>query len=245
MITNTWVGKTALIGAVGGLLLLGACAGNKPQASPPGGGLEDHRQHALYDRDSRNNEDPSLGIKQRWADEQKGNRQAQSPEAAAPLDMTNRHLSKTMAFDPALAERVKQVPGVKEATVLLTEVNGYVAVVMDGHAAETEADPDMMNYPITSKGGIGLFGTDKGATRVNWTDPGGLTDGKTAEITKVVGDRAHTGLQRVYVSANPNFVQRIRFYAKEERERGSFSDYFNEFNTMVQRVFPNDVNTRK
>ncbi|MDF2964455.1 MAG: hypothetical protein K0S39_6190, partial [Paenibacillus sp.] len=43
---------------------------------------------------------------------------------------------------------------------------------------------------------------------------------------------------------NPNFVQRIRFYEKEEQKGIDLSAYMNEFNTMIQRVFPNDHNTR-
>lgn len=244
MMLTTWYRKAALIGMAGSLLLLGACSGNKPDPGRPGGGMEDYRQEALYDRDSRNNEDASLGVKKRWTDEQN---QRTGPEYAGrtQLDMSNPHLAKTMAFDPRIAERIKQVPGVEQAQVLMTETNAYVAVVLKGHSPDAEANPEMMKNQFTPKGGSGLFASDKGATRINWTEPGGLTTSQAAAISRIVGAAAPTNIQRVYASANPNFVQRVRFYAKEEQERGNLSAYVNEFNTMIQRVFPQDTNTRK
>ncbi|MBU7318745.1 YhcN/YlaJ family sporulation lipoprotein [Paenibacillus oleatilyticus] len=234
-----------LLAVAGCLLLQSACGGNRPQASRPGGGLEDYRQQALYDRDSRNNEDGSLGVKQRWVDEQQA-RQGKEYSGRKQLDMTNRHSASTMAFAPQIAERVKGVSGVREAQVLLTEVNGYVAVVLDGHSPEAEASPDMLGYQVTSKGGVGIFGgTDKGPNRYSWTENGGLSTGKADEIRKLAMSMAPTNIQQVYVSANPNFVQRVRFYAKEEKERGTMTNYMNEFNTLVLHVFPDDANTRK
>lgn len=228
------------------LLLLAGCAGNKPGPSSPGGGLNDYRQHALYDRDSRNNEDPSLGVKSRHIQEQES-RQQPEYTGRTQLDMTNRHLAKTMGFDPGIAARIADLEGIQSAQVLLTEVNAYVAVVLDGHKPEEEANPETMTRRITAKGGTGLFGTGQGTdpNRISWTENGGLGYSKADEIRKLVLSRAPTNIQDVFVSANPNFVQRVRFYAKEEQERGTFSDYINEFNTMIQYVFPDNGNTRK
>lgn len=233
-----------LISAAISILLLGACAGNKPEASRPGGGMGDYRQQALFDRDSRNNEDPSLGVKQRWIDEQQ-NRTGTEYSGRKQLDMTNPHLTNTAGFDPQLAKKVKSLPGVQEAQVLLTEVNGYAAVVLEGHNPDSEASPDMMKYRVTPTGGMGIFASDRGPNRYSWTENGGLSTSLSDEIRKLVLQHAPTNIDQVYVSANPNFVQRIRLYAKEEQERGTFTDYMNEFNTMIQYVFPDDTNTRK
>lgn len=238
-----WIQKAAPAGILGLLLVAAGCSGGKPDADKPGGGMQDYRQQALYDRDSRNNEDPSLGVKSRWVGEQE---QRQAPhQGSAPLDMTNRHLANAMTFDPAIAEKVKSLPGIQDAHVLLTEVNAYVAVVLDGHSPENEANPNVKAYRIQGKSGLGLFGADEGANRINWSEPGGLSTSQADDITQIVGKAAPTNVTRVYVSANPNFVQRVRVYAQEEREKGSMTAYLNEFNTLVQRVFQNDFNTRK
>lgn len=233
-----------LLSAAVSLLLLGACAGNKPEASRSGGGMEDYRQQALFDRDSRNNEDPSLGVKERWVEEQQ-NRKGTEYSGRKQLDMTNPHLANTAGFAPQIAEKVKQLPGIQEAQVLLTEVNGYVAVVMEGHNPDAEASPDMMQYRVTPTGGVGIFASEQGPNQYSWTETGGLSASLADEIRKLVLQHAPTNIEQVYASANPNFVQRVRLYAKEEQERGTFTDYMNEFNTMIQYVFPDDTNTRK
>lgn len=232
--------RLLLIAVSGCLLMLGACSPNTSDQA--GGGTEDQRQQALYDRDSRNNEDPSLGVKQRWVDEQSGPRK--QPEYIGPnrTDMTNPHFSTTARFDPRIAEAVKSVPGVQAAQVLVTNNNAYVAVVLDGHNPDTEASPEMMT--LGKNGGAGLFASYQGPNRFSWTEAGGLADSKTVEIRNQVAS-ADSNIQQVYVSANPNFVQRVRFYAKEEQEKGSFTSYMNEINTLIQVAFPSDINTRK
>ncbi|AEI41528.1 YhcN/YlaJ family sporulation lipoprotein [Paenibacillus mucilaginosus] len=225
------------------MLSVSACGGNKPEASRSGGGLQDYRQQQLFDRDSRNNEDPTLGVKKRYEDPEAGGK-GEAYTGRQQLDMTNRHEAKSMGFAPDLAFRVKQVNGVKEAQVLLTEVNAYVSVILDGHSPDAEANPEMMKNGVTSQGGAGLFGKGGSALKFSWTEEGGLSASKADEIRRTVLEAAPT-IQQVFVSANPNFVQRIRFYAKEEQEKGTFSQYTNEFGTMVQHVFPDDVNTRR
>ncbi|MCZ8521532.1 MULTISPECIES: YhcN/YlaJ family sporulation lipoprotein [Paenibacillus] len=236
---SLWI--LALLSVV--MLSTAACGGNKPQASSPGTGLQDYRQQQLFDRDSRNNEDGTLGVKERYRDPEAGGRGSEYT-GRKQLDMTNRHEAKSMGFSPLIAERLKSLNGVAEAQVLLTEVNAYAAIVLDGHSPDAEANPEMMKNGVSSKGGAGLFGQGS-PLRFSWTEEGGLTSSKADEIRKAVLAAAPTNIQEVFVSANPNFVQRIRFYAKEEGEKGSFSQYTNEFQTMLQHVFPDNVNTRR
>ncbi|WP_179232648.1 YhcN/YlaJ family sporulation lipoprotein [Paenibacillus rigui] len=226
--------------------LLALAAGcNGKQDKNLGAGAERADQHALFDRDSRNNEDNSLGVKSKYVEEQARTVKPDNPGAFQQLDMTNHHLSKTFRFAPEISNHLDQLPGVSEAQVLITNTNAYVALVMDGHQVDTEAHPDMMAHQITPKGGIGLFGTDKGANRINWSEPGGLTYSLSSRITGQVLNMTQPAVQKVFVSANPNFVQRIRFYAKEAQNGVDVSAYMNEFNTMIQRVFPSDHNTRR
>ncbi|MFH5184556.1 YhcN/YlaJ family sporulation lipoprotein [Paenibacillus sp. TAB 01] len=231
--------------ALAAALLVSTAGCNGKEHKDLGGGTAKADQHALYDRDSRNNEDNTLGVKSKYVEEQARTSRPDNPGALQQLDMTNHHLSKTFRFAPEISKHLEQLPGVSEADVLITEANAYVGLVMDGHEVDKEANPDMMAHKITPKGGVGLFGTDKGAGRINWGDPGGLTYSLSSRITGQVLNMTQPGVQRVFVSANPNFVQRLRFYSKEDQSGVDVSAYMNEFNTMTQRVFPSDHNTRR
>jgi hypothetical protein len=228
--------------AAGWLLLTAACGGNKPEPSRPGGGMEDARTHALFDRDSRNNEDPSLGVKPHWA-ATPGKHESQPYAGRQTLDMTNEHDSQSFGFHPQTAERLSRLPGIEAAYVLVSEANAYIAVVPEGHRPEQEARAEMMQYQVKQSGGVGLFGAGD-AGRFDWTEQG---DFRNSDADRVRSEAARTlpgNIETIYVSANPNFVQRVRFYEKEAQERGDLSVYYNEFNTLVQRVFPRDANTR-
>ncbi|MCS7461106.1 YhcN/YlaJ family sporulation lipoprotein [Paenibacillus doosanensis] len=231
------------IGLAAGLLF--AVAGcNENRNKQLGGGLESKDHHALYDRSSLNNENETLGVKPKWEKQQNSGPQPDNPGALRQLDMTNPHLTKTFRFAPEISSRLEQMPGIDKATVLFTENNAYVALVMDGHDVDKEAHQDMKAHSFSPKGGVGLFGTDKGANRINWTETGGLSHSTASRITGQIM-ALQPSVQRVYASANPNFVQRIRFYEAESGKGVDASVYMNEFNTMIQRVFPSDTNTRR
>ncbi len=46
-------------------------------------------------------------------------------------------------------------------------------------------------------------------------------------------------VQNVYVSTNPDFVSRINEYVSEAQQGRPVAGFFEEFNEMVQRIFPN------
>ncbi|WP_239634650.1 YhcN/YlaJ family sporulation lipoprotein [Paenibacillus sp. H1-7] len=225
------------------MVLMAGCNQNKNKQL--GAGLQSGDHHALYDRSSLNNEDNTLGVKPKWEKQQVSGPEPDNPGAFRQLDMNNPHLTKTFRFAPEISARVEQMAGVDKSTIIITENNAYVALVLDGHQPDKEAHPEMMANSITPKGGVGLFGTDKGSHRLNWSDPGGLSHAMSNRISGHVLAMSQPGVQRVFVSANPNFVQRIRFYSMENDRGVDLSVYMNEFNTMIQRVFPNDHNTRQ
>ncbi|GAA4878659.1 hypothetical protein GCM10023310_68390 [Paenibacillus vulneris] len=240
-----WRSTVWQAGLIGSMLLLAAgCGHDQNRNKELGAGLESKDHHALYDRGTFNNENSTLGVKPKWENAQPSRPQADNPGAFQQLDMTNYHLSKTFRFAPELSNQIEKMPGVHQATILLTETNAYVAIILDGHNIDAEAHPEMMANPISPKGGVGLFGTNKGNGMMNWGDPAGLTHAMASRIKGQVL-AMEPRLQRVFVSANPNFVQRIRFYVKEYQKGVDLSVYMNEFNTMIQRVFPNDTNTRR
>lgn len=45
-------------------------------------------------------------------------------------------------------------------------------------------------------------------------------------------------INAVYVTANPDFVQRVNYYADEARAGHPIKGFVDEFSTMVERIFP-------
>lgn len=230
-----------LCAAVLSLLGTSGCAGNTPDASQPGGGLQDYRQQALFDRDSRNNEDASLGVKPYWAAEQGG----QEPGHYAgrqTLDMTNEHFSNDFWFHSKAVEPIKQVSGIEDAYVLVTETNAYVAVIPQGFDPAAEAAPQVSEHVVKKNGGTGLFANPAETGNLSFSESPRLPNSLADEVRLAASGHLPANVDQIYVSSNPNFVQRVRFYAKELERTGEISIYSNEFNTLVQRAFPRTGN---
>ncbi|WP_151736637.1 YhcN/YlaJ family sporulation lipoprotein [Paenibacillus tengchongensis] len=69
------------------------------------------------------------------------------------------------------------------------------------------------------------------------TDAGDVTQDTKNKIADVV-KRSHNGIDNVYVSANPDFVERANFYAEEFRAGHPLRGFAREFGTLVERIFP-------
>ncbi|USL38896.1 YhcN/YlaJ family sporulation lipoprotein [Priestia megaterium] len=73
-----------------------------------------------------------------------------------------------------------------------------------------------------------------------------LQDGTNGKVTdrleKKIADQVRatdSDIQEVYVSANPDFVNRMKDYEKRINEGAPVKGLFEEFTVTVQRVFPN------
>ncbi|NGP46356.1 YhcN/YlaJ family sporulation lipoprotein [Bacillaceae bacterium SIJ1] len=70
----------------------------------------------------------------------------------------------------------------------------------------------------------------------------GNEDAVSSETKKKVADKvreADDSIERVYVSANADFLDRIEGYADDVENGEPVEGFFEEFNKMIQRVFPN------
>jgi hypothetical protein len=242
MMSYTTLRSAAMLSVITAAFLLLTAGCNDRHHKESGGGVQSADKHALFDRDSRNNEDNTLGVKSTGDDGALGRPKADNPGAFKGWDFNNQHAAKTFRFAPEIARQLEQTHGIQNAIVMITESNAYVGVVPYGHDPDKEADPDIMSQQFTSAGGVGLFGSDKGNARINWTLPGGLNHAMSLKIKDQVLSMTQPVVDKVFVSANPNFVGRLRFYAKEEQKAVDLSAYMNEFRTLVQRVFPNNSN---
>lgn len=101
-----------------------------------------------------------------------------------------------------VAETVNELEEVKQANVIVTNRNAYVAVVLDEQP----------------KGEIRKEVENRISDKVKSTDP---------------------NIQNVFVSANPDFVDRMTDYGDKIQEGRPVEGLFEEFTEMTQRVFPN------
>lgn len=108
------------------------------------------------------------------------------------------------------ADEVAGLDEVDNATVILTDNNAYVAVEMSNAAdANTDASGD------------GALSED--------------LEGKIADKVREV----KTDVDNVYVSLNPDFVERMRDYRTRIDEGEPIEGFFDEFGEAMRNVFPN------
>ncbi|WP_339279791.1 YhcN/YlaJ family sporulation lipoprotein [Paenibacillus sp. FSL W8-1187] len=65
-----------------------------------------------------------------------------------------------------------------------------------------------------------------------------LNEGFKTQVADAVR-KSMPGIDKVFVSANPDFFSRMREYDNDAKQGHSIQPYLAEFNAMVERVFPN------
>lgn len=132
------------------------------------------------------------------------NNQAQQQPGAQTQQAQNQphaNLDNRVQIADQAADKIAQVKDVKQANVLVTQRNAYVAAVLNDNQGKLRPELE-----------------DQIAKQVRATDP---------------------NIQNVYVSTNPEFVDRINSYVADVRQGRPVAGFFEELNAMVQRVFPN------
>ncbi|MDQ6418448.1 YhcN/YlaJ family sporulation lipoprotein [Paenibacillus sp. LHD-117] len=99
------------------------------------------------------------------------------------------------------AENITKLKGVRQANVLVTRRNAYVAAALDDDQKKLTRDIE-----------------DQIAKQVRAAD---------------------SDIQNVYVSTNPQFVDRINGYVDDVQQGRPVAGFVEEFNEMVARIFPN------
>ncbi|OBZ09720.1 hypothetical protein A8L34_20810 [Bacillus sp. FJAT-27264] len=95
--------------------------------------------------------------------------------------------------------------------------------------------------------GTGTY-NDRGITGLgttNTTTPARNTKLEEDNVTQAIKDKIAAEIKKtapnidaVYVSANPDFVERFNVYAEEARAGHPLKGFADEFRTMVERIFP-------
>lgn len=110
-----------------------------------------------------------------------------------------------------VAEKVTELDEVDNATVILSNRNAYVAVVMDNDNTNTNAEDTTREDEL----------------------PKDLEDKISDKVREV-----KTDVDNVYVSLNPDFVERMRGYGTRIKEGEPIEGFFEEFGEAVRNVFP-------
>ncbi|SFE48268.1 sporulation lipoprotein, YhcN/YlaJ family [Paenibacillus catalpae] len=177
------------------------------------------------------------------------------------------HKNYKMEMSDEIAKRLVAMNTVKTANVMLTDNNAYVAVSFEDHTRGLSAKSysrTNLSSPITDanrhmngtygsngkygmngmNGTYGMNGTmgghdNNGIRGLSTTDTGEsrLTDQIKSDIAAEV-KRLHPTVQNVYVSANPDFVNRMNSYMGDVRLGHPIQGFVSEFNAMVERIFP-------
>lgn len=206
-----------------------ACtSGNETKSASP--------DTSYTDTDPRNNENDTLGAKSL----------PPLSDVLPPrdsVDKTEFHYNSRLSMNHVLDERLRaRVPELAEAYVALTESNAYAAVKLNGPRAQSlKGSAANSEQPMPDGiSGAGLFGMGQG-TRLDWR----AQDGLTTELQGRISGALHAlapNKANIFVSSNPNYVRRMKYYAEQSRSGTSMNNFINEFNTMAHYAFPSNMN---
>ncbi|MGG1550718.1 hypothetical protein [Paenibacillus ferrarius] len=158
---------------------------------------------------------------------------AHSVQGGVALEGEN-HRNTQITMNRELADQLIQEVHLGSTYVAMTDNSIYVAVDMGGTKSDKVKARALNKQDAAT--GAGLFGSGEGA-QMDWRTAKPLApetlNGIKRILTRIYPD------SRVYISSNANFVDRLMFYDMQQRSIKHVDAYLNEFNTMVQYVFPN------
>jgi len=142
--------------------------------------------------------------------------------------------NSNVQWSQQIADQLAAMDEVKSANVLVTDDNAYVAVTL--HSGYTMAP--------TGQGTTGGNAAGAGAAGGNAAGAGVGAQDVSQEIKNKVADKVRSikpNIRNVYVSANPDFVERMNAYVQDVRNGRPIAGLVNEFNNMIMRVFPSNA----
>lgn len=155
------------------------------------------------------------------------------------------HNNSRLESSQEIAEQVAAINGVESAYVLLTDRNAYVAVIIDED--EDYGRKGQLGMDLGRQNRSSVKGTSEGArhgTDLQFGEYHTMRDGLTQAMKNRIGDKVKSlkpELRNVYVSASPDFLSRVQNYVSKIDEGEPIEGLIEEFNTMVQRLFPQEA----
>lgn len=121
------------------------------------------------------------------------------------------------------ADKVAELEEVDRATVLVTDNNAYVAVVLNNND------------------GTGTDNNNNDNDTTTDTNNATAEDELSKELEDKVAEKVrevNQDIENVYVSLNPEFVERMNDYQTRINEGEPIEGFFEEFGEAVRNVFP-------
>ncbi|WP_424769052.1 YhcN/YlaJ family sporulation lipoprotein [Paenibacillus sp. sgz302251] len=170
----------------------------------------------------------------RFADDQSNEMNRMNGIRLNSNNVIGSHKNYRLEMSEKMAKALTELDEIKSAYVMLTNHNAYVAVSLDENKQSGNAA--MMSRTNTG------FSGEKGI-EIN-RRMSSLSTGQD-RLTKQIEDkviyeikRMRPSVERVYVSASPDFVGRMNAYMNDVKLGYPIQGYISEFNAMVERIFP-------
>lgn len=150
----------------------------------------------------------------------------------------NMHNNTNVEMSQDIADRITNMPEVTAASVLLTNQNAYIAVMLSD-----EADEGLINSPDRRKLSQNRQDNrederlDQTRMKRYYNEAADVTTMLKDRITKEVKNEA-PHILNVYISANPDFIDRMNGFIDQIQAGNPVRGFINEVNTTMERMFP-------
>lgn len=158
------------------------------------------------------------------------------------------HENHTLNFSQKLSESVNNISGVSSSIVMLTDLNAYVAIVIDSSASGTKGvgiKPETNNIGNTR----GMYNPYTGN---QYMDPNKLVDDTNSYFTvydhedlstefkqkiAMVIRKQKPDVREVHISANREFINQMNVFAQDAKNGHSLKGYVDLFNQLAIHNF--------
>jgi hypothetical protein len=159
------------------------------------------------------------------------------------------HNNKKLRYSRELSNKLANIPGVRSAIVMLTELNAYAAILIDNSVTGTRGinSKEETNHAGTSLGTYDPHTLNQ--TVENWRLATGINNYETVQnhedITAPFKQKiaialraANPKVHEVFISANRDFINQLNAYAIESGwGETPLDNHINAFNGAANRLF--------
>lgn len=150
----------------------------------------------------------------------------------------NMHDNTNVEMSQALADRIADMPEVDRANVLLTNKNAYIAVMLSDDADDgVNSSRDRRQLGNNREANRDDNRLDNTRMKRYYNQAGDVTTMLKDRITKEV-KREAPHILNVYISANPDFGDRVIGFIEQIQAGNPVRGFINEVNTTMERMFP-------
>ena len=147
-----------------------------------------------------------------------------------------------MEMSQKIANKIATIKGVKSANVVVTNNNAYVAVTTEH---KTAAPKGNMSGMSTHRQDVRSYGTSKNRSHTgSYGTRSTSASDVPADLKEKIGNtvkKEAPNCNNVYVSANPDFVDRMNYYNNYAANGQPLTGFANEFQEMIYRIFPTNA----